>query len=332
MKEAIIFENSALSEYCETALPVEQRKNYLLQDVLKKYNLSLEDTLITDRQYLEISGKGQVRAEILKEYKEEVNAAKPCINVDIQNTFLLQNYIEFLENLFSKEIRVRLPRCRIHDILKEKLKKYPLDTNLDPIKRKLHSHGSSLFKFSIAYERFINTLVEDSVTRCALDFLNFKEIPRTQHNLAMQLLNSMISTLMTKYVSSQVMHTNLNLLTSGLKTAILSQKNPQSRVCPMFRIEDDIADIEPVYFMLYGANNRRERIPVTIVTKEPKSIIIERLNYNMISTGVKAEKIEPQTLLLGRIILLDFNNFTHDVITGEYLQKNFKTSSGQPLF
>ena len=137
---------------------------------------------------------------------------------------------------------------------------------------------------------------------------------------------------MTKYALSQVLHMNLNLLTSGLKTAVLSKKYPQSRVLPMFRIEDDIADIEPVYLMLYGANIRNKRIPVTIVTKEPKSIIIERLSYNMISTGVKAEKIVQQTLLLGRIILLDFNNFTHDVITGKYLQKNFKTSSGQPLF
>ena len=86
----------------------------------------------------------------------------------------------------------------------------------------------------------------------------------------------------------------------------------------------------PAY--LYGTKIENQRVPVTIITKEPKSAVIERPNYDMKSAGVKAHNIGPQTLLLGRIILLDFNNFTDDVITGQYLRENFKTDSGQPLF
>lgn len=182
MKEAILFENSALSEYRASTLPVESKKLYLLQDVLKNFHFNLEDSLITDHQYLEVSGKGQIRAEIVKEYRELINTAKPSVVTDIQNTVQLQNYIVFLENLFSRELRKRLPRWKIYDILKETLKKYPIDSELGPIKRKLYNHGSSLLKFPAAYECFVNLLIEDSVTRYALAFLNFREIPEVQYD------------------------------------------------------------------------------------------------------------------------------------------------------
>ena len=252
MKEAILLENSALSEYRATTLPLEPKKLHLLQSILKKFHLNLEDALVTDRQYLEVSGKGQIRAEIAKEYREQINNAKPSIKTDAKNISLLKGYVVFLENLFSKELRQRLPRGKIHEILKETLKKYPLDSELNLIKKKLNSYGSSLFKFHTDYERFINTLAEDSVIRYALAFLNFREIPATQYDQAMQLLNSMVSALMIKYVSSQVLLVNLNLLASALRTAILAQKHPQSAALPMFRVQDDIADIELTYFMLYG--------------------------------------------------------------------------------
>lgn len=332
MEQAILFENSALSEYCNANLPVDPEKIYLLQDVIKKFDLYLDDVLVTDRQYLEISGKGKIRVEIVKEHKEQINAEKPSIGTDSKNTARLQNYITFLENLFSEELRKRLPRWNIHDILIEKLRKYPLVTDLDSVKKKLNRHGLSLFKLPIAYERFINTLVEDSVIRYALAFLNFKEIPAAKYDHAIQLLNSMVSKLMIKYASSQVLYTNLNLLASALRTAILANKYPQNPVLPMFRIQDDIADIELAYFMLYGTKIGNQRVPVTILTGEPKSTVIERINYDMTSAGVKASIIEPQTLILGRIVLLDFKNFTHDVITGQYLQENFKTCSGRVLF
>lgn len=148
MKEAILFENSALSEYRASTLPVESKKLYLLQDVLKNFHLNLEDSLITDHQYLEVSGKGQTRAEIVKEYRELINTAKPSVVTDIQNTVQLQNYIVFLENLFSRELRKRLPRWKIYDILKETLKKYPIDSELGPIKRKLYNHGSSIINLA----------------------------------------------------------------------------------------------------------------------------------------------------------------------------------------
>lgn len=109
MKESILFDNSALSEYHASILPVEPKKLCLLQEILKNFYLNLEDSLITDYQYLEVAGKGQVRAEIVKEYKEQINAVKPSV-IDSQNTVLLQNYIEFLENLFLNEIRKRLRR------------------------------------------------------------------------------------------------------------------------------------------------------------------------------------------------------------------------------
>lgn len=91
MKEAILFENSALSEYRASTLPVESKKLYLLQDVLKNFHLNLEDSLITDHQYLEVSGKGQIRAEIVKEYRELINTAKPSVVTDIQTKELFES-------------------------------------------------------------------------------------------------------------------------------------------------------------------------------------------------------------------------------------------------
>lgn len=332
MKEAILFENSALSEYRTNMPPVDPKKVQLLQNVLKKFRLNLNDVIITDRQYLEASGNGQIRAAIIKEHKDRINKEKPSAITDIKDIIILESYVTFLEQLFSSELRNHLPRSKIRDMWHQSQKDYPLDVALLPVQKTLQLHGNSLFKFYSDFERFITTLVEDSVVRCALDFLNFKEIPTAQKDHAMQLLGSMVSLLMTKYASSQVLHTNINLLASAIRTAILATKNPQSPTQRMFRIPDDIADIEPTHFMLYGVRLENQRVPVTIITREPKPAVIERLNYDMTSAGVKAQNIKPQILLLGRIILLDFHNYTDDVITGKYLQENFKTESGQPLY
>lgn len=332
MKEAILFENSVLSEYRTNMPPVDPKKVQLLQRVLKKYCLNLNDVIVTDRQYLEASGKGQVRAEIIREYKCCINEAKPSVSSNVNDRIILEDYITFLEQLFSSELRSCLSRSKIRDMWSQSRKDYPLDATLLPVQKILQLHGDSLFKFYSDFERFITTLVEDSVVRCALAFLNFKEIPAAQTEHAMQLLGSMVSLLMYKYASSQALHANLNLFASALRTAILTAKDPQRANIPMFRIPDDIADVEPTRFMLYGVRVKTQQVPATIITREPKPLVVERLNYDMSSAGVKAQNIEPQTLLLGRIIFLDFSSWTDDVITGEYLQKNFKTKSQHPLF
>ena len=48
-----------------------------------------------------------------------------------------------------------------------------------------------------------------------------------------------------------------------------------------------LADIEVTYFMLYGTFSGNQRVPVTIITTEPKSVVIGRINSDMTSAGTK---------------------------------------------
>ena len=309
-----------------------QSKKELLSCVFDKFNLSYEDAFISDRQYLEASGKGRIRAEIVKEHKDGFKAVKPDIATCLRDPEALDEYIGYLKGVFSGEIPKCVPRWSVDRIITDALKKYPLIEELNFIKKKLKNHGQLLQKLPVAYKGFTDQLIEDSVIRYALAFINFKEVLRLDHDQAMKLLNSMISKLMIKYASSQGLGVNLILMASALRSAILAREKPQDKASPMFRVEDDIADIEVAHLMLYGLEKNKAQIPVTVITNESKMMTYERLHYDVIASGLKAQFNGSQTLRLGRIILLNFKNFTHEVITGEYLRDKFKTVTGDPLF
>lgn len=183
------------------------------------------------------------------------------------------------------------------------------------------------------YQIFIKTLVEDSVVRYALDAIKIRQISPKMYEKVSDILKQTLTLLMIKYKSSEILYSNINLLMSALKTHIEGKSNHQKKSYPLLRVTDDFVDVELGYFSIRGKEQNGIFKPVTVFTKEPEKKVIERLKYNFQAIGVKASIIKQQELILGRTIILDLDNYTYnEILTEKFIQDNFKTDSGDPIF
>ena len=338
-KNMIFFDTSVLSEFRNgNTVLVCSKKIEFIDSVLKKFQLNIEDAFLTERLFVELIGKGKIRDLIIKNNKQqfakERNKVFESINCNKnEREKVIISFINFLEHFFYSELKKHIPQESIYPTTINSLKKFCFTENFRSFEEKLLNYGKKLSNLKCEYEIFIKTLVEDSIVRHALDSIEIRQISPKIYAKALDILNQTLTMLMIKYRSSEILYSNINLLMSALKTHIDGKLNHQEKSCPLLRVRDDFVDVELEHFPIRGIVQNDILTPVTVFTKEPEQTVIERLKYNFQAIGVKASIIKSQELVLGRTIILDLDNYTYnEILTGKFVQDNFKTDSGEPIF
>lgn len=334
-----LIDNSVLSEYrtCNHVAVATQKIEFL-ESILKKFQISIDHALLTDRLFVEAIGCGKVRRDIEKDNRDvflkEKKKLSDCLSKSKDEVeFAVINYIDFLENLFYFELTVRFPQNIICSMAFDNLRKFRFSSIFRSFNSKLIRYGFRLLKSAEFYGDFISVLVEDSVIRYALDGLNIRIISPKLHDQAFEVIGDITKKLMLKYHLSEVLYTNLNLFGAALKKHIEGKEKHQESSQPLLRVDNDLVDIELSHFPIYGRTLEGETLAVSVITKESEHTVKERLKYNFQAVGTKASIVCPQKLVLGRTLILDFDRFTYqEILTGEYIQKHFKTVSGDPIF
>lgn len=334
-----LIDNSILSEYrtCNH-VAVDSQKIEFLESILKKFQIRIDRALLTDRLFVEAIGYGKVRREIEKDNKDAFLREKAklfdCLSKSRNEAEpVVVNYIDFLENLFCFELTARFPQNSIFSMTVDNLTEFRFSGIFRSFNSKLIRYGFRLLKSSEFYSNFISVLVEDSVIRYALDGLNIRSISPKLHDLAFEIIGDITKKLMLKYHHSEVLYTNLNLFGAALKKHIEGKQKHQEALQPLLRVDNDLVDIELSHFPIYGRTSKGETLAVSVITKESEDTVKERLKYNFQAVGTKASIGCPQKLMLGRTLILDFDRFTYqEILTGDYIQKHFKTASGTPIF
>lgn len=335
-----LFDNSVLVE--SRALQnssVCAEKIQFIEDAFKQLGIKAERALITDKLFIEIIGLGKIRENIedenagfFKEWKENIvrtliGRDKACIK-DV-----IDRYILALEHLFLVEFQAKLSQENTYSIAIDNTSKYEFISFFSPLKSKLLSYAQNLREKGTPYKTFIGTLVEDSVIRYLFDSIDIRQTKPKLYDNVFDFLNQCLRALIVKYRSAGVLGTNINLLMSVLKDNIEAQLKPGQKSQPLFRVYNDFADPELGYFPIYGKMENGLHVPVTVVTKEPRPRVEERLKYNFQAVGVKADVVEPQHLMTGRTVILDFENrIYHEIVTKDYIQSHFKFASGGSIF
>jgi len=136
-----------------------------------------------------------------------------------------------------------------------------------------------------------------------------------------------------EYHHSEIQYSNLNLLMSVLKDCIEGKISHNQKSQPLFRVCNDLVDVELSHYSLCGKNINRTLAAVTVITGEPEQTVKDRLKYNFQAIGTKAQIIGEQKLMMGRTIILDFTSYTYkELVTKEFISENFKYVSGRPIF
>jgi hypothetical protein len=220
-----LIDNSILSEYrtCNHVAIATQKIEFL-ESILKKFQISIDHALLTDRLFVEAIGYGKIRREIEKDNKDVFLKEKAklfdCLSKSSNEAeFAVINYIDFLENLFCFELTVRFPQKSISSMTVDNLMKFRFSSVFRPFNSKLIRYGFRLLKSVEFYNNFISVLIEDSVIRYALDSLNIRNISPKLHDRAFEIIGDVTKKLMLKYHHSEVLYTNLNLYWCRFKKA-----------------------------------------------------------------------------------------------------------------
>lgn len=330
-------DSSVVSEFrIGKNVPPKEKLEFLLS-TLAKFNLPLEDAFLTDRLFAEILGHGKIRFDIKKKNRENFDTERHKIVTLLskeQNSYqqAIDSYIDFLHTLFSTELRALIPQESLKTATLDNLKTFPFIESFKSFEEKLNGYAEELFTQPLKYEKFIETLVEDSVVRYSLDAINIRSTAPKKHAKALDILGQIIKTLLIKYGHSEILFSNLNLIMSALKKHSDGTLTPQEKCQPLFRVDDDLVDPEIEHFSLYGRKTEERTLPVTVATTEPEKSVRERLKYAFQAIGTKAESLGNVDLLLGRIIIFDFNKLLYkEILVGDFINNNFLYESGKKI-
>lgn len=333
------FDSSSLSEFRngKTTL-VNSEKIEFLESMLEKFQLSIDDVLLTERLFTETIGYGGVRHGIKKNNREKFDAEKRKILALLRKNLKdreegITLYITFLESFFHEELKKNIPQATIYTTTINQLKEYSFIEKFRSFETKVIHYSEELTNKNSEYDNLIKILVEDSVVRYALDAIDIRQTHPNMRESALEILNQTLTILMVKYYHSEILYSNLNLLMSALKRHIDGKSKPQEKSQPLLRVDDDLVDVELGHFPIRGKTVGNKLVPITVLTIEPEHGVKERLKYNFQAIGTKSHIVKPQKLVLGRTIILDFKNYSHvEILTGKYIYDNFKTLSGEPIF
>lgn len=332
------FDNSSLSEFRNGKnTTVNSEKIEYLDSVLSKFQLPIEDILLTERLFTEIIGYGGVRHFIKKHNKERFELEREKVSRLLEKNSkgaeqAISHYISFLESFFYTKLKNSMPKKNLYYTTISKLDEFKFIEKFRGFEEKVISYGEGLTRENLEYDNLMRVLVEDSVVRYALNAIDIRQTPPRLRK-ASDILNQTLTMLMVKYYHSEILFSNLNLLMSALKSHIEGQSKPQEKSQPLLRVADDLVDVELGHFPILGATIKDKLYPITVITIESQDLVEERLKYNFQAIGTKSHIIKPQKLVLGRTIILDFKNYSHiEILTGKYIQDNFKTFSGEPIF
>lgn len=119
---------------------------------------------------------------------------------------------------------------------------------------------------------------------------------------------------------------------AGLKKhaeAELKRGHPGKK--PLFRKNDDKADVELVYYSLVGRSLGGKINPVTVILCEKQSTIEDRLLYNFKGMG-EVGKYHLINAIFGRIINVDFATLSYQEIQiGKFIDERFRNLAGKRL-
>ena len=301
------------------------------ESIVKEFELSLADIFLTERLFTEVIGYGKIKRDIENLIRNSLDEQQKDIGNLIQENKgiteergRIASFIDFLEDLFYQELKKQLPQNEIFSITTDRLKKYPHIESLAGFEKQLLNFGNTLTQNEPEYKIFIQVLAEDAVVRYALNIQTTDNLHENTRSILYQMLQILIS----KYYSSEIFHTNLNLVMSALKTHVTH--NPAES---LFKKHKDLIDPELSHFPFYGTLINGRITPTTVLTAEPEHIVQERLKYSFQAIGSKASIHGAQKLALGKTIILDFEEFSFTVIsTEEFIRENFKSNSGKQIF
>jgi hypothetical protein len=297
---------------------------------VRKYNI--KNIHLTDKLFLEIIGCGQLRAVIVKGNRDLINTEKKKIRDKVISAQQIsqediQGYYNFLENLFRISIRAKLPQENIYPIALQSLTEYSFCKEFNvSIRNRVLDYAKNISISSLAYGKFIDSLVNDSVIRYLLDIINFREIPREYLQCAGDFIIKVNNFIILKYWPKDLFRKDLILLMSGLEHSVRAPDNPGKKVEKLLRPEDDFADSEMQNLVFYGTEIDGECYPVTVLSGEPIELVDKRLKYYYaaVATLINLKPAymghltkDPRRFLLGRSIVINFkkNNYiTIDLI------------------
>lgn len=328
----IIQKNSPIVSYLDNSVITQFKKqnndkiaNCILS-LFDKYNI--QDFLITDKLFIEVIGQGQFRKNIEKKNKKEILLQKNKLKSKIDPKGLVpQGVIEdaynFLQILFNETIRQIFPQKSIYGIANTNLKKHSFHESYGLsiiIHNKIMEHAKTLSNDTKAYHNFISTLVTDSVIRYILDIVNPNEKPPKQYK---QLILHLISYLLKKYASEDVLSDDIILIMSALKYFVETKHRPNKEIKKLIRTEDDFADSEMAKLMFYGSEIDGTQHPITIFSCEPLETIETRINNQKAaiieiaknnSTDLQCLKKDPRVILIGQTIAIDTALLNYTII------------------
>jgi hypothetical protein len=309
-------DNSVLSDLRKQGVQ-QKNKRKLIFKVYKKFSISAENCIITDKLFLELIYCGNIRKQIVKDCETDIIAIQSKI-CQIDSKEDIKNNVNDLECFFDQKLRIVLPAVKIPDIALKTLKDSPFEYPFRIFNKKILEYANNIFKDKFRYNQFILSLVADSVVRYAL--------LEPASKISDDIFIKVSSCLLKKYRTIIKDLLLIFIAASKSKEEFLQKMKDRAR---LIRPRDDFADAEPQHFVFYGKEINGTRYPITFLSCEPMEKIQERMDYYF-GAVVEIAKNSPsqnESLLLGTSLIIDFKNFKYTKIpSGLFLRKISKSS------
>ena len=234
-----LIDNSILSEYrtCNH-VAVDAQKIEFLESILKKFQISIDYALVTDRLFVEAIGCGKVRRDIEKDNRDVFLKEKErlfnCLSKDKDEVeFAIINYIDFLEKLFHFELISRFPQNFICSMAFDNLRKFRFSSIF-------RSFNSKSIRYDCVCLRALSFMAtsflscKDSVIRYALDGLNIGNISPKLHDQAFEVIGDITKKLMLKISSLGSAIYELESFWCLVKKSILRESRNTKNQCNLY--------------------------------------------------------------------------------------------------
>lgn len=315
----------------------------LVMYLLRKNNVRY--LCITDKLFAEILGYGDIKERIVSINNSQINVEREKVRKalvsdsnDIEN--VVNEYIAFLESLFSANIPQTLLRFKILEETKKVLKGYPFRSKFKFFAKNILGYANNITQSEKLYEQFIEVLVRNAVISYTLDAINMREIGAVNQEKALDNYDNIINKLLCKYMPKGLLTSELILLLGSLGFKIETIDNASKKARPLFYQKKDIVDSELQHPVFYGLTIDDKQCPITVFTAEPSETVEKRLKYYLkcIETTLEQQlkyfnllETDPRIILkaetLGQTVVVDCKQMKYYRIpTSKYITQKWINS------
>jgi hypothetical protein len=227
---------------------------------------------ISNKLFLEIIHEGKIREKTKKSLlKEERTKLFAQENIGIQD---IVHYYDYLEKFWTEVFKESLSLDQITLKADKVLKKYRFHQDALMVHQAVQDFVQEL-KCNDGYLKFIDCIVVDSVLRGFYELIKDNALNHKKISIedsfkikAMKALQEKYKTKLLYYYKSEIF-----LFIVAMKWEVDSQA--------IIDTYADMVDTELYSIFFYGININNDYVPATILTKDSKEKVIQRINYTL---------------------------------------------------